>query len=367
MRVGAIGAVTALLGLGCSTSSGGQGDTSSDLGDPSRDAGESAPDVPRDVFILPEVMTRDVVITPGREFTYVVNAMTIDPSSEPTQPHTGFNIDGQFSDDQDPNGCNKPDLFSAIDPDQNRTGAACTAANCGGVDNQLPRVVEAIEGLRAGAPTNFRAYLQGEIDHSRLAFIVRLTGVDDFMNDDAIGVYVYQGYPTFTTMCDTVVPGREYQITRTSLQPGGRTLDEAAVGGAGQIVNGRLDFQAPGGALPIAAPVATGTFTIQFERVRLRMNLTPTAGTGGNLSGYMRGEEVISAVAHVAPLSRELIEPLVADFVDVRLDGLCAEGARGRMRFGAISLGAGLSTVAATIRAANPITDARTPGACGGM
>jgi hypothetical protein len=345
-------------------------DMGTDAPRPAMDAGADArPDVPQDVFFLPEVPTRDVVITPNHELVYVINAFTIDPydadpAADLAAPHVGFNVDGLFSDASDPGGCGHADYHSRLDVDQNRTGAACTAAGCGGVDNQLPLVVDTVQGL--GGPSDLRSYIQDQINQNRLVFVVRLTGVDDLVNDDSVGVYVYQGLPTFATMCGTVEPGREYQIARNSLRAGGTTIDDASVAGAARIVAGRLDFEAAGGSLPIVVPVdPSRDLTLQVHRIHIRMDVTMAAGARGNLGGFMQGDEVIAAVGTLAPVPLDLIEPTIGSLIDVRVGGVCFEGPRGRMHFGGVSVGAGISAVSARIHPTAPIADARMAGACG--
>src|SRR5437868_2328483 len=48
---------------------------------------------------------------PSRSGTYVylISRLTIDPDNGPGSPHTGFNLDGLYSDQADADGCNQQD------------------------------------------------------------------------------------------------------------------------------------------------------------------------------------------------------------------------------------------------------------------
>lgn len=332
---------------------------------------ESGPDVEEDAG--PET---------GRVLYFALDRLTIEPVGRTA--YAGFNLDGIFSnpDGTTPRSCAHGDFHSALDPDQNHptamldamTGRAsgpasmCMAgAGCsGGVDNQLPEIADLVA---TSTGMDVRGNAQRMINSGELAFIVRVSGVDDLVNDPSITMRVYQAYPTFSTDCTMVRPDREYAIAQSSLVAGAMSIEQARFSVRGRIVNGRL-IPNTGAALPL--PVAPG-ITIDVSNAILRANISDTTLTLGNLGGYGRGSQFYDAIVAMMPTFATLAATLVSQLVDLEepiptpgsAPGLCSRTVPAPPRFGNIGIGATFSAVRATV-AAMPAA-ARAPGTCGSM
>lgn len=311
----------------------------------------------------------------GEVYTYVVDSFAIDPSNAVAL--TGFNLDGLFSGDDDVNGCGFVDAISFIDPDQN-TGPRCAIPDfsCrGGVDNQLPRVVDDLDSL--GPLSGYRARLAAAIATSARAYLVRVSGVQSLADDSGVTVAVYEGLPTFATGCDGVLPDREYLVARTALRDGGTTLDDARLRARGRIRAGRLDvFFGPQDRLalpPLAAPGAPAfsgmASDLPLRRLRLRVDLTATNGRWGNLGGAIPGRETLESLCASLPAYCTVFRVVAPSYLDLPPDPPLAMGGcyvNAQMPFGDVGAGLGFTLVRARIREDLPVSDARPAGACGG-
>jgi hypothetical protein len=342
-------------------------DTGADVGR----AIDSGPDVEEDAG--PET---------GRTLTFALDRLTIERSG--STAYAGFNLDGIFSnpDGTTPRSCMRGDYSSTLDLDQNHPIAAldpmtgrpsggpsmcAPGAGCrGGVDNQLPEIADLVQ---SSSGMDVRANAQRFLDTGELAFIVRISGVDDLMNDPSVTLRVYQAYPTFSTGCTSVTPDREYAIAQSSLVDGATSIDQARYRVRGAIVNGRL---IPNGGASLPLPVAPG-LTVDVLGAMLRANVTEAALTAGNLGGYARGTQFYEAIVAMMPSIAPLAATLVGQLVDLEepiptpgsAPGLCARATLQPPQFGNIGIGATFSAVRATV-APSPAA-AREPGTCGSM
>ena len=325
------------------------------------------------------------VTAPPREFTYVLNALSVDMSEDPAMPHTGFNLDNLFSNGMGAMDCQHEDYFSTIDTDQNcmmpaATGACpagamntgCMASNnmgaCrGGVDNQLPVLASTIEAV---ASMDVRALITNQINSSGIVLLVRLSDVNGdlgpTLNDDSVVVRLYVGYPTFTSGCTSVMADREYQVARSSLRTGGTTLDDAKFEFRGSIVNGRLRVQSMA-PFPLPLPEVMGvSLQLDLQNALLRADLAAdNTAARGNLGGGVLGQQVVDTVARAFPQFLSTVQAAISGLIDIQQAGVCADRMSNPARYGAIGLGLGFTTVKARISTATPIADRAMPGACG--
>lgn len=305
---------------------------------------------------------------PGMEYWYAVNALTIDQDM-PSNPYTGFNLDGRASDINDDVGCFHDDYFSALDPDQNCTGAtACTgscmmgAGGClGGVDNQLPALAATIQ---TAAMQDVRALLADQINNNKITILARLSDVQSLTADDSVTVRLYLGYPTRQTNCTSVVADSEYVVDSDSLMPGATSVDQAKFTFTGSIVGGRLRVGGNSTQFILPLPVMGQTLELALSSTQLRLNVTATAGTQGNLGGYVLGSQVVTAVTMLAPDFATVVQGAIGGFVDVQVNGICDDPSMNPHAYGGIAVGLGLTTTSARL-AANPIVADRPVGACG--
>nr|BAL56289.1 hypothetical protein HGMM_F36A01C24 [uncultured delta proteobacterium] len=313
-----------------------------------------------------------------KTYTYVLSSLTID--RDDSGPKHGFNLDNLFSNAAVPSDCNHEDHFARYpeDNDQNcprvnsdntcavtpNPGCAMGAPGCrGGVDNQLPAIADAIE---AATSMDVRQLLNETVTQNKFALIVRITGVNNLMNDDRVRLFLYRGFPTFSTNCNTVEPGRTYQIDQASLRSGGTTLDDAQFAFDGRIVNGRLQVTAPTGSIDLPLPEVRGQrITLTLQSPQVRVNLTDTEGRSGNLGGAVSGNQLRDTVVRFAPDYASQVNTLLGSVVDIEAMGVCVDNTTNPPRYGNIGLGLGFTMVEARIAETNTFATSQMPGTCG--
>ncbi len=304
-------------------------------------------------------------------FDYVVNALTIDDTDGVDVAHTGFNVDGLFSGPTDADGCNHADFFSLHDRDQHRpSGCAMGSAGCaGGVDNQLPTIINSVQAAAMGM--DLRLMLAEQVRTGSITLLIRVSGVDDIANDPAVSVRIWEGYAEFTD-CGAAFSGNaEYSVSIASLRTGGTNIDtDASFNFPGSIVDGRLVVSTATGMLRVPLPEITGTrVNLDLNQVQVRLSLAPdgTHGTNGDIGGFVLGNTLVATRATgLPPEFLDAAYRVIAAVVDVRLRGttVCTDLSNLDMpQLGGISMGFGFSTVRARIRPT--AVQARTPGTCG--
>jgi hypothetical protein len=325
-----------------------------------------------------------------RTLTYVISGLTVDVT--PPDANTaiaGFNLDGIHTDmdGTTPRSCNKPDQPSSLDQDQNCPTASrnamdgrCAAMNpgcapgngCfGGVDNQLPGILDAIETAAAAQfPMGLRPELSSQISGNRISLLVRITGVNDLTNDSEVQVKIYNAYPTFTDNCSTVAPDREYAVAADSVM-GGNLETPTIPAFRGSIRNGRLFVEQPG-MFPLPLPEIMGVrVDLTLTNAQLRVNLNEEGGMRGNLGGSFNGSQLFDLIRRIAPDFAMQAVTIIAGFVDIEqplptpgsMPGVCSNRMAMPPVFGNIGVGLGFSLVKARV-AAMPAA-ARGAGTCG--
>jgi len=312
---------------------------------------------------------------PAMTYTYVINALTIDPAdtdmNNPTMPHTGFNLDNLCSTSMSQFGCGYGDSTSMIDTDQNTTGCTDPSGTCKCVDNQLPAVADLIGSV---AP-NIRGTLTDEVNQNKLALLVRVSGVNDLMNDDSVTVAVYQAFPTFTSNCNAVPTDGEYSVAMSSLNSA--NVDDPKVHFMGKIVNGRL--QVTSGIndqfiLPLP-PIMGQQITLALHATQIRANLTADSGSTGNLGGFIVGQDLVTTVCTVAPSFCSAVPQLIGPEMDIDYPFPPTDDSSGcfvsmdmdpnHMGRGALSAGLGFTLVKAHVSTTTPVAASQAAGTCG--
>lgn len=314
-------------------------------------------------------------------YDYVINRLILDEGAEPpaSRGFYGFNLDNRLSPSraasQQALDCQHGDYFSTVDPDQN-TGM-CTAgspgggANCqGGVDNQLPNIAQTIMGVQTSL--NVQATLNEQITSGRLLILVRVSNVNGTLgptlNDDSVNISVYPfAYAAFANCTNIQQPNQMYQVDNRSLTTAG-DLTTARLQFQGSIVNGRLRVAppaanptAPNFSLPL--PIMGQNLQLNLFQTQLRVTMGATAGTNGNLGGYLKQTDLITALTTIPALMqfREAAMGLIGGFVDIAT-GTPTPSCESPE--GGIGVGLGFETKIATI-AATTVATAPT-GVCGG-
>jgi hypothetical protein len=323
-------------------------------------------------------------------YEYVITSLTVDGNQTPSataRPVFGFNLDNQRSPvTRPPEGaphCAHGDYTSMLDNDQNgdANGRACAAgsAGCtGGVDNQLPAVVDALGQFMAGLDVG--ALLSEQINEGGLILLARVSDVNGTLGptlcDDSVTIRLYLGYPMFSNCANVQMPNQMYAISASSVM---NPMDpnSALIQFQGRIVNGRLrvipsSAMADRPSLSIPLPIS-GVQGLSLDLYNTQLRVTMNAdgsGSDGNLGGFILKRDLLTALGRVPQLMPFLAAaaPLLDGFVDVAtpLGGtgaLCTGmGASGREE-GGIGLGLGFRTVRATI--ANMVLTDRMAGTCG--
>jgi hypothetical protein len=326
--------------------------------------------------VSPVDAVADVAPPPPRTLTFVFDRLEIDPTDDPSQPHSGFNLDDLFSTDIDPGGCGLTDFFAMYDDDQHCADVVdercATAPNpgcrssdpaCrGGVDNQLPTLANTI---LTAANTDVRANLAESVAHNEVVLLVRVSGIDNLANDDAVRVAFYRGFPRFIDGCDRVDPGREYSIDRRDLSGGADVDVNARVGFDASIVDGRLRVRGTPASPVLDVPfifLEEVIFSLPLHAARFRADIGIGALDRGTLGGFTPPEELVQpSKCWQCPDPFQVIGGLV----DIQMDGICDGSNLNPRGFGAIGMGLGVHAVSATISISQPIADARIPGSCG--
>lgn len=305
----------------------------------------------------------DTPVAGGRTYDFAITTLAIDGNTSATMPHTGFNVDGRYSPAtmQQPADCDHRDYFSAIDPDQNEMGCTGGTATCkGGVDNQLPELAGAAMML-----IDIRAALTTAVSSGSVALLVRVENVNDLQNDSAVNVTIYQGHPMFASCSNIGMPNQPYAIDGMSSFMPGTTTPRYSF--PGSIVNGRLRLSpasagGTGNVFQLPLPSIMGvSLTLNLYNTSIRVGVTETGGTNGNLGGYVLRSDLLTALGNIpqAAMYRTIIEGLINGLVDVQTMSSCDAPN------GGIGMGLGFTLTNATIQAA-PVTGGQ-PGMCGGM
>lgn len=381
---------------------------------PTPDGGRADVPVTTDTPVTTDAPAADVPQSMGtpRTLAYVINGLTIDegamagmapnPRSHP-RGVTGFNLDGRFSSVADGNmqgtaDCGHADFFSSLDSDQNMgtcmEGMARGGAGCmGGVDNQLPEIATTLGSLSMNL--DVRATLRDQITQGKIAIVIRVLDVNGdpgpTLNDSSVRVKIYPvARPMFASCTSIGMPGQNYAVDASSLTTP-TDIESARLQYDGRIVAGRLilsppsDLSMPNFELPL--PIMGATINLRLYRTQLRLNLGADRTERGNIGGYIRFQDLATAIATIPglPITPDQIgmfAPILAAFIDIRDPAMDAMGCGERLGpvtintmmgprmvmlpvTGGIGAGLGVNAVRANI-AAMPVRGVQA-GMCGAM
>ncbi|MEZ4393083.1 MAG: hypothetical protein R3A48_18505 [Polyangiales bacterium] len=323
-------------------------------------------------------------------FDYVITTIAVDGNQTPSataRPVFGFDLDNTRSPVTRPAEgaphCAHGDFTSMLDQDQNadamgRPCAAGSAGCSGGVDNQLPAVVDALGQFMAGLDVG--NLLREQINSGSLVLLARVSDVNGELGptlcDDNVTIRLYLGYPMFSNCANIQMPNQMYAIAASSVM---NPMDpsSALIQFPGSIVNGRLRVRPSAGmasrpsfSIPLPISGVDGlSLDLYNTQLRVTMNADGT-GSNGNLGGVILKRDLLTALGRVPQLMPFLAAaaPLLDGFVDVAtpLGGtgsLCTGMGASGMEEGGIGLGLGFTTVRANI--ANMVLSDRMTGTCG--
>lgn len=302
----------------------------------------------------PDSSLRSVPPPDLRTYDFVIHRFILDAAAEPpsNRGFYGFNLDDRFSPSatsaQALADCSHGDYVSAIDPDQNQGGCVGGSSCQGGVDNQYPNVARTLEVFQS--QLGVQACLRRRSSLGRGLILIRVADVDGTLgvdlDDPDVTVSVYpDALPLFAECSAITQPGQPYAVDDRNLLSVGDP-DSARLRFHGSIVHGRLRGVGPAAS---ALPIALGFGgTSQLRAFQLRVALTETGGTQGNLGGSIEPTELLEAPAWSA--FRDAAGALVQGFVDLATP--TTNGALScDLPQGGISIGVGFEAVRARITA----------------
>jgi hypothetical protein len=310
----------------------------------------------------------------GRTLTYALWQIVVEGTPpDHLTPIAGFNLDGVYTDLDGIEGvCHRPDSPSALDCELNcperavtRSGG-CAAPGCapglgcrGGVDNQLPSLLDAFDTLFPTVSGGSRAAVARAYRGGQTALIVQVSAVDSLEDDDLVRVRVLRAVPEFSAPCHASRADLPYATARRAVIDGDRARPVLA-DGVGRIRGGVLRAKFSG---PIAVPfIDSGPRLIDWpiESARFAVNLSEAGGSRGNFGGAIQPEVLLRS------FDAELISQsitIVSGFVDDPLSpGVCVDRASCPVRFGRISVGFNFSLTRAVLT--DRVLDEPPAGAC---
>ena len=289
-------------------------------------------------------------------FDFVVSALTVEATASATR--SGFNLDSAFTTASDTTGCGVPDRPSAIDLDQNASGCAPSSSSCtGGVDNQLPLLLDELDGFPApgdGRPT-YRENLSTWLAGGRITTLLRVSGVESLEDDEAVQVALFRGYPNGD--CAHLFDGTgHYLVTSDSVD--GELTDPRWIG-SGSIVDGRLRAVLP--MIDDLAGFPDGPLPVSQFTVRVDLASDGSEGSQGNAGGIVESNALGDFLWARLPIWGGVIHPLMAELVDLpATDDTC--GGFWLEFAGSISSGIAFSLEAAVL---DGVATVRPAGTCG--
>lgn len=316
---------------------------------------------------------------PGETYDYVVRRMTPDEGAEPpaNRGYHGFDLDARRSPSptslqRDPD-CSHGDFYSTLDPDQNEGtcvagmpggGSACR----GGVDNQLPNVLQTLQQFEQ--TLELPGFYNRQIDAGRYTVLLRVAGVHGTLgpslNDPSVVIRVYPvAWPAFQDCGGAERPGQDYAVDDASLRERGN-LRAPVLEYPGCILRGRLRqraSRATDAVTPMVLPLMDGV-GVRLRDLHLRVDLAGDEGTRGNLGGSMLVSDVVDALVATASFRhfRDAATPLTQGFVD--LPGpLGSDLSSCESGVGRIGVGVGFTLLRANIAATT--VSGPVAGACG--
>lgn len=252
-----------------------------------------------------------------------------------------------------------------------RAGAGCV----GGVDNQLPNILDAFgTTLPMRFPDGMRPVMKAEVRWGRHPLLLVVSGVESFENDPEVELSIYDAVPTFSRDCGSAIPDREYAIVAESVVAA--DVQRSIYGKfQGSISAGRLRSRGLG--FPLYWPADTLGLPPRsvLQNARINMDLRDSGGRRGNVGGYVSGDSVIESLVagFSGRLVRTQIEGILGGFVDIQcpvptastmMSGTCVNRMVTPTRFGNIGMGFGISVVRA--RLAPMLATGRPPEVCDG-
>ncbi|MSP62728.1 MAG: hypothetical protein EXR72_20840 [Myxococcales bacterium] len=285
--------------------------------------------------------------TSGQTFDFVVSSLEID--ADDAAPAAGFNFDGLFSTETEPLGCGAADRVSDLDPDQNEAGCVPTLeSGCqGGVDNVLPWLVDSVDVVRRGdtlvGTGGVRGRLASHLMGGHIVWLIRVSGVDDLVNDNEVVVNIYHGF-SGDPECSQLFGGEGHFLVDEASLLAPADMAQPRWTATGSITAGRLMVQGiHPGDLPL--PLVTGS-VVEVD-IRTSLALSGLSATAGNLGLRAVASTVFELLAELMPRGRTAFGGLIPRLADLPAASGC--GGDYAAPVGEIGMGARFSLIHATI------------------
>lgn len=202
----------------------------------------------------------------------------------------GFDLDGRVSDEFDAAGCGVTDLAHAAD------GTA-------GIDNAFGSLFPSLEAVGGDA---IEGLIQDAINSGELLMMLQVDGIDDFTDDDAVGLQISQGIglPEVGThglieSGQTFDPDEESPVTR---------VEDAT------ITDGVLS--AGGFNLPLQLQVFATVVDLLLLDGRVHLEFDEAGGT----SGYIGGGIAVEQIVDLATSAEESLADTIVAVMDIWAD-----------------------------------------------
>lgn len=211
----------------------------------------------------------------------------------------GFNLDGEVTEPGDPTGCGVPDFVS---PDGEP-----------GIDNSFARLLPILDLTEASAAEEVIATA---IQSGDVLLMVRISGIDDWRDDDCVIVEVFQGVGDPLLLTDgRLAPGQTFEID----VEGGRTEV------LGSLTGGVLE--ARGADIHLPLQVLNAVFDLAIMDAAIRLSVDPEGHARGILGGGLDVAELLGSLTSqgVADEVLELVSPVLEGARDLAPDedGVC--------------------------------------------
>lgn len=213
----------------------------------------------------------------------------------------GFNLDEHISDDNDWEGCSHEDL---VDPVGNE-----------GIDNAFSGLIPALEATEASAVEDL---IQDSVNNGELLLMVKLTGIDDFDNDDCVSLEFARadGSPIMGTDGE-MLDGQSFG--RSEFPPYAYVEQTT-------ITDGVVDVR----GVPLFLPLQVLDVELEFDMPEgaVRLEVSEDGIMTGVFGGGVANSDILRIVEE-GDLGdiRELITTLVTGAADLKPDdeGICQE------------------------------------------
>ena len=244
----------------------------------------------------------------GMSKVYVINVLSLAGPEGDAPPFTsaGYNVDSDSA-----VACNMHV------PGETAEFAGQAPDNGSGIDNAL--------GGDLGNLAN--SSLQDSVDDASVLLLVEVKGVDNFTNDNCVGVNFFLGALPAGTMAPMlgadghIAPGQTFDLSADSFADGMAGTMPRIQFGSARIVAGRL--QAGPADFPLALNLLGAELNLTIKDAQLRFDITESTMSVGVLGGSLNTAQVIMTVNSIPDLAMyaSVVEDTLTGLADIDENG----------------------------------------------